>query len=86
MYCSSTVNENHLQNPVRQYIQKSGIIKEQNTDDCLDEFKESDHPVIRMGSFQRAAPVDNHSQKANKKKAPSMLLVYRRHLKNLYEG
>ena len=43
-------------------------------------------PVIRMGSFQRAAPVDNHSQKANKKKAPSMLLVYRRRLKNLYEG
>ena len=43
-------------------------------------------PVIRMGSFQRAAPVDNHSQKANKKKAPSMLLFYRRHLKNLYEG
>ena len=24
--------------------------------------------------------------KANKKKAPSMLLFYRRHLKNLYEG
>ena len=43
-------------------------------------------PVIRMGSFQRAAPVDNQSQKANKKKAPSMLLVYRGRLKNLYEG
>ena len=54
MYCSSTVNENHLQNPVRQYIQKSGIIKEQNTDVCLDEFKESDHPRDKNGEFSES--------------------------------
>ena len=70
MYCSSTVNENHLQNPVRQYIQKSGIIKEQNTDDCLDEFKESDHPRDKNGEFSESGSSGQSESESQQKESP----------------
>ncbi len=66
---NSLENENHLQNSNGQDTVKSAIIKGQNADDRLDEFKESDHPRDKDGRFSESGSGGQSKAESQKKES-----------------